>query len=538
MDKVIWMKEKSALFTLLFLLIIISCKQDKEIKAPEEKSATKFALEDMSIEDLQAKMQNGEYTSHAIVQMYMDRINEIDKNGPTLKSIIELNPDALAIADSLDKERANKKVRGPMHGIPVLIKDNIDTGDKMHTTAGSLALADNIASHDAFIVKQLREAGAIILGKTNLSEWANFRSSRSSSGWSSRGGQTKNPYILDRSPCGSSSGSGVAVSADLCVVAVGTETDGSIACPASLNGVVGIKPTVGLLSRSGIIPISKTQDTPGPFGKTVKDAVILLGAMTGVDTSDAITKESNGKNKTDYTAFLDINGLKGKRIGIDKTLLHNHEGVDALFQKALDQMKSQGAVIVEIDFMSKYQELGNKEFDIMKYEFKDGLNRYLGSSNSKMKSLEDVIKFNNQNEATAMPYFKQEIMDSSQVMGDLNSKGYKEAMTELPAIRKYLDDTMSKNKLDAFCGPASGPSWCTDLINGNHWTGYGAYGPAAMAGYPSITIPMGLVSELPIGLSFFGLAYDEPELIAIAYAYEQASKNRVTPKYIQSIVGK
>ncbi|MFZ1676236.1 MAG: amidase, partial [Saprospiraceae bacterium] len=403
---------------------------------------------------------------------------------------------------------------------------------------GSLALADNIASHDAFIIKKLREAGAIILGKTNLSEWANFRSSRSSSGWSSRGGQTKNPYILDRSPCGSSSGSGVAVAADLCVVAVGTETDGSIACPASMNGVVGIKPTVGLLSRSGIIPISKTQDTPGPFGKTVKDAVILLGAMTGVDTSDVVTKESNGKYKTDYTAFLDLNGLKGKRIGIDKTLIHNHEGVDALLQKALEQMQSQGAVIVEVEFMSNYQELGNKEFDIMKYEFKDGLNRYLKSSNSKMKSLEDIIKFNSQNEMTAMPYFKQEIMDSSQVKGDLNSKGYKDAMTELPAIRKFLDDLMSKNKLDAFCGPATGPAWCIDLITGDHFTGYGAFGPAAMAGYPSITIPMGLVSELPIGLSFFGRAYDEPALIAIAYAYEQASKNRVAPKYLQSFAPK
>jgi amidase len=538
MDKVIWMKAQPTFYTLIFLILFISCKQDKEIKVPEEKVSAKFELEGMSIEDLQAKMNSGEYTSHAIVQMYLDRINEIDKNGPALKSIIELNPDALAIADSLDKERANKKVRGPMHGIPVLIKDNIDTGDKMHTTAGSIALADNISSHDAFVVKKLREAGAIILGKTNLSEWANFRSSRSSSGWSSRGGQTKNPYILDRSPCGSSSGSGVAVSADLCVVAVGTETDGSIACPASMNGVVGIKPTVGLLSRSGIIPISKTQDTPGPFGKTVKDAVILLGAMTGVDTSDAVTKESNGKNKTDYTTFLDVNGLKGKRIGIEKSLLHNHEGVDALLQKAIDQMKSQGAIIVEVEFMSKYQEMGNKEFDIMKYEFKDGLNRYLASSNSKMKSLEDVIEFNKQNEATAMPYFRQEIMDSSQVLGDLNSKGYKEAMTELPAIRKFLDEMMAKNKLDAFCGPASGPSWCTDLINGNHWTGYGAYGPAAMAGYPSITIPMGLVSELPVGLSFFGRAYDEPVLIAIAYAYEQASKNRVAPKYLPSFAPK
>ncbi|MBK9981766.1 MAG: amidase [Saprospiraceae bacterium] len=538
MNKIIYLKEHSAFMALMFLVLIFSCKQDKTIKISDERVAAKFELEGMSVEDLQSKMQSGQYTSHAIVQMYLDRIQEIDKNGPSLNSVIEINPDALAIADSLDNERANKKVRGPMHGIPVLIKDNIDTGDKMHTTAGSLALADNISSHDAFIVKKLREAGAIILGKTNLSEWANFRSTRSSSGWSSRGGQTKNPYMLDRSPCGSSSGSGVAVAADLCVVAVGTETDGSIACPASMNGVVGIKPTVGLLSRSGIIPISKTQDTPGPFGKTVKDAAILLGVMTGIDTSDAVTKESNGKNKTDYTAFLDINGLKGKRIGVEKTLLHNHEAVDALLQKALDQMKSQGATIVEVEFMSKYQELGNKEFDIMKYEFKDGLNRYLASSNSKMKSLADVMKFDSQNEMTAMPFFKQEIMDSSQVKGDLNSKGYIEAMTELPAIRKFLDDMMTTEKLDAFCGPATGPAWCIDLITGDHWTGYGAYGPSAMAGYPSITIPMGLVSELPVGLSFFGRAYDEPGLIAIAYAYEQASKNRVAPKYLKSLVGK
>lgn len=528
------MKVASIISYMMLIIMIASCKQNPGIDVQAAKGSTRFELEGMSIDDLQQKMQSGQYTSHAIVQMYLDRIQEIDKSGPTLRSVIELNPDALAIADSLDKERADKKVRGPMHGIPVLIKDNIDTGDRMHTTAGSLALADNVASHDAFIVKKLREAGAIILGKTNLSEWANFRSTRSSSGWSSRGGQTKNPYMLDRSPCGSSSGSGVAVAADLCVVAVGTETDGSIACPASMNGVVGIKPTVGLLSRSGIIPISKTQDTPGPSGKTVKDAVILLGSMTGVDTTDVVTKESNGKNKTDYTTFLDINGLKGKRIGVEKTLLHNHEGVDTLLQKALDQMKSQGAVIIEVEFMHKYQELGNKEFEIMKYEFKDGLNRYLASSNSKMKSLEDVMQFDSQNELTAMPYFKQEIMDSSQVKGDLKSKGYSEAMTELPAIRKFLDDMMAKDKLDAFCGPATGPAWCIDLITGDHWTGYGAYGPAAMAGYPSITVPMGLVSELPVGLSFFGRAYDEPGLIAIAYAYEQASKNRVAPKYLKS----
>lgn len=526
------------IFGLLYCLLVYSCKDENKEVINTTPTEEKFALEGLSIDDLQQKMQSGEMTSHAIVQMYLDRIKMIDKSGPALNAIIELNPDALAIADSLDKERKEKKVRGPMHGIPVLLKDNIDTGDKMHTTAGSLAIADNIASQDAFIVKKLRAAGAIILGKTNLSEWANFRSSRSSSGWSSRGGQTRNPYLLDRSPCGSSSGSGVAVAADLCVVAIGTETDGSIACPASMNGVVGIKPTVGLCSRSGIIPISKTQDTPGPLCKTVKDAAILLSVMTGVDSTDVVTEESNGKSKTDYTAFLDVNGLKGKRIGVEKSLLHNHEGVDALTHKAIEQMKSQGAIIVEVEFMKKTQEWGDKEFDIMKYEFKDGLNHYLATANSKMKSIDDVIKFNKENSATAMPYFVQEIMDSSVVKEDLSSKGYAEAMKELPAVRKILDDVMSTNKLDALCGPATGPAWCIDLIAGDHWTGYGAYGPAAMGGYPSITVPMGLVSELPVGISFLGRPYDESGLLAIAYAYEQVSKNRVAPKFLTSFPAK
>jgi amidase len=500
-------------------------------------STDNFEFNEITIGELQKRMQAGELTSHAITEKYLKRIQDIDKNGPKLNSIIEINPDALSIADALDNERKNGKLRGPLHGIPVLIKDNIDTADKMQTTAGSLALEGHIAQKDSFVAKKLREAGTVILGKTNLSEWANFRSTRSSSGWSSRGGQTKNPYVLDRSPCGSSSGSAVAVSANLCVVAVGTETDGSIACPASMNGIVGIKPTVGLVSRSGIIPISASQDTAGPFARTVKDAAILLTALAEVDPDDKVTEESNGKAKQDYTQFLDINGLKGKKIGVDKTLLKHHEGIDALLKRTLDQMKNSGAEIVEVDFMNKYQELSADEFKALEYEFKDGLNKYLAAANTKVKSLQDVINFNKQNEPRAMPYFKQEIMDSSQLKAGLDSKEYMTIIGKLHGIRKFIDELLEKNKLNAICGPATGASWCIDLVNGDFWTGYGAYGPAAVAGYPSITVPMGNLNEIPIGISFISKAYDEPGLITIAYAYEQVSKNRKPPRFKKTIEG-
>ncbi len=500
-------------------------------------STDNFEFKEITIGELQKRMQAGELTSHAITEKYLKRIQDIDKNGPKLNSVIEINPDALLIADALDNERKNGKLRGPLHGIPVLIKDNIDTADKMQTTAGSLALEGHIAQRDSFVAKKLREAGAVILGKTNLSEWANFRSTRSSSGWSSRGGQTKNPYVLDRSPCGSSSGSAVAVSANLCIAAVGTETDGSIACPASMNGIVGIKPTVGLVSRSGIIPISASQDTAGPFARTVKDAAILLTALAGVDPGDKVTEESNGKAKQDYTQFLDINGLKGKKIGVDKTLLKHHEGIDALLKRTLDQMKNSGAEIVEVEFMNKYQELGGDEFKALEYEFKDGLNKYLAAGNAKVKSLQDVINFNKQNEARAMPYFKQEIMDSSQLKAGLDNKEYITTINKLHSLRKFIDELLEKNKLNALCGPATGASWCVDLVNGDFWTGYGAYGPAAVAGYPSVTVPMGNVNGIPIGISFISKAYDEPGLISIAYAYEQASKNRRVPKFKRSIEG-
>lgn len=515
-------------------LSIVSCNNSEEQKTELKNNVTaddNFEWNEITIDELQKQMQSGQTTSHAITQMYLDRIQKIDKNGPKLNSVIELNPDALAIADALDKERKKGKVRGPLHGIPVLIKDNIDTADKMQTTAGALAMEGNIAKQDAFVAKKLRDAGAVILGKTNLSEWANFRSSRSVSGWSSRGGQTKNAYVLDRSPCGSSSGSGVAVSANLCVVAIGTETDGSINCPASVNGVVGIKPTVGLVSRAGIIPISKTQDTAGPLARTVKDAAILLNAIVGIDANDPATLASNGKVKPDYTQYLDANALKGKRIGVEKKFLKHHEAIDALLLQALEQMKNLGATVVEVEFINEYNKAGGAEFEVLKYEFKDGLNKYLSTSNSKMKSLQDIINFNKHNESKAMPYFKQEILDSSQKLGGLESKEYVDALNKSTGIRKFLDDLMQKNQLNALCGPAAGASWCVDLVNGDAFSGYGSYGPAAMAGYPSISVPMGSVNDLPVGLSFISTAWDEANLIAIAYAFEQASKKRFKPSF-------
>lgn len=485
---------------------------------------------EMTVAEMQKRMQSGRLTSLALTRHYLDEIARIDKAGPKLTSVIEINPDALRIATLLDKERKSGKIRGPLHGIPVLVKDNIDTADHMKTTAGSLALLDNVASKDAFLVARLREAGAVILGKTNLSEWANFRSIRSSSGWSSRGGQTRNPYVLDRSPCGSSSGSAVAVAANLCAVAVGTETNGSIACPASMNGVVGIKPTVGLVSRSGVIPISKTQDTAGPFGRTVADAAALLGAMAGQDPADPTQHKAPQPLPADYTAFLDPGGLKGKRIGVEKTMLKKHEGIDLLLARALEQMTTAGAEIVEIEYM-KVQQLPGAESMVLQYEFKDGINRYLSTSNAKIKSLEGLIAFNSANKAKVMPYFGQELFESSQAKGDLNSKEYKEALEKINGVADALNGLLDKHRLDALCGPSTGAAWCIDVVNGDFWTGYGSYGPAALSGFPSITLPMGMLSGLPIGISFLARAYQEPELIRIAYAYEQAGRHRVAPGF-------
>jgi len=515
-------------------LSLVSCDPSPKAKSDKNPLHDDFEINELTINELQEKIKSGKLTYVKLAQLYLTRIQAIDKGGSRLNAIIELNPDALSIAEMMDNERKQGKWRGPLHGIPILIKDNIDTADKMQTTAGSLALAGNVAKNDATLVLKLREAGAVILGKTNLSEWANFRSTRSASGWSSRGGQTKNPYLLDRSPCGSSSGSAVGVSANLCAVAVGTETDGSIACPASMNGVVGIKPTVGLVSRTGIIPISKSQDTAGPLARTVTDAVLLLNAMTGADPKDEATSKNTLPVK-DYTQFLNADGLKGKRIGVEKTLLKHHEGIDKILKHALTQMEQCGATIVEVEFLNKAGELGNAELEMMKFEFKDGLNRYLSSSNSKMKSLKDVINFNTMNESTVMPYFKQEIMDSSEVKGGLNSKEYVLAISKLEKYKDYINELFRSQQLDTLCGPATGTSWCTDVINGDFWTGYGAYTPAAITGYPSITVPMGFVSELPVGISFFGKAFNESEIIAIGFAYEQISKNRKPPKFYETL---
>lgn len=506
------------------------------IKNYDEDNAFKdIDLNEVTIEELQQKMQSGELTSKSITQWYLKRIGEIDKDGPKINSVIEVNPDAETIAEELDTERKNGKVRGPLHGIPVLIKDNIDSADKMMTTAGSLALVGNIASKDAFIVKLLRQSGAVLLGKTNLSEFANFRSTHSTSAWSSRGGQTKCPYILNRNPSGSSAGSGSAAAANLCAAAIGTETDGSIVSPASVNGLVGIKPTVGLWSRSGIIPISATQDTAGPMARTVKDAAILLAALAGIDAADAVTKQSKGKAQKDYTKFLDVNGLKGKRLGIEKSFLKGNPDVVALLNKTIVLLKERGATIVEMDLLKPVYAIGQAENTILHYEFKDGLNKYLSTANAKVKSLKEVIAFNDQNEAETMPFFKQETLINSEKKGGLDSKEYRDALAKSVLSRQIIDNILQKHKLDAVCGTTNGLACCIDLINGDYDTGFSFSSPAAMAGYPHITVPMGFIHELPIGFSFFGTAYSEPELITLAYAFEQATKSRKAPKFLPQL---
>jgi len=511
-------------------------KKDVGNKKVDVDSTSVFDLDEETISSLREKLDSGKYTSEQLVELYLKRIGSIDKNGPNLNSIIEINPEAVSIARAMDDERKDDKNRGLLHGIPVVIKDNIDTADKMQTTAGAIAMEGNIAANDAFIVKKLREAGAIIIGKTNLSEWANFRSTQSSSGWSSRGGQTKNPYCLDHNPCGSSAGSGVAVAANLCVVAVGTETDGSIVCPASVNGVVGIKPTVGLVSRSGIIPISKTQDTAGPMARTVTDAAILLGVLSGIDDTDSITNESKGKSFYDYTQFLDSNALQGKRIGIEKKQQGNNQFINSLLENAIHLLKLKGAMIIEIEYVDKINAFSEAEFEVMQFEFKEGLNQYLSTAGAKVKSLKEVIAFNTANEDKAMPYFKQEILESSNLKLGLDEKTYIQALNRSHnGSKKILDTVFYENKLDAICGITMGPACSIDLIYGDRW-GYSLTMPAAASGYPHITVPGGKVYDLPVGISFFGTAYSEPKLIGIAYAYEQASKNRVKPEFKNSFL--
>lgn len=493
-----------------------------------------FPLLEASIDTLRQKMESGEYTSQSITEFYLKRIAGIDKKGPTLNAVIELNPDALAIAEHMDAERKAGKVRGPLHGIPVLVKDNINSGDKMQTTAGSLALEGHKAAKDAFIIARLRESGAVLLGKTNLSEWANFRSTRSTSGWSSRGGQTRNPYLLDRDPSGSSAGSGSAVSANLCAVAIGTETNGSVVSPSSVNGIVGIKPTVGLLSRTGIIPISATQDTAGPMARTVKDAALLLTALAGMDPEDPATLAKQNKAGIDYASALDTSGLKGKTIGIEKAALTGgHEGVAILFQEAIAVLKAQGANIVEIELQKQLSEPNSVEGLVLQYEFKDGLNKYLANAGAPVKTLADVIAFNKQNEKRAMPYFKQETLEHSDALGGLDNPQYTEALKKLLTARTIIDDILRQNGLDAIAAPTSGPACLIDLISGDYRTGSSFSGPAAMAGYPHITVPMGLVLGMPVGLSLMGTSYTEARLIRMAYAYEQATHGRRVPGLVE-----
>ncbi len=490
-----------------------------------------FDLNEVTVEELQTKMKNGELSSRAITQKYLDRIEAIDKRGPAINAVIEVNPDALSIADAMDVERKAGKIRGPLHGIPILIKDNIDTGDRMMTTAGSLALVGNIASKDSFIVAKLREAGAVLLGKTNLSEWANLRSTRSTSGWSSRGGQTKNPNVLDRNPCGSSSGTGAGVSANLSAIGIGTETDGSIIAPASFCGLVGLKPTVGLWSRSGIIPISATQDTAGPMTRTVKDAAFLLGALAGEDGADPVTLNSKGKVQPDYAVFCKTDALKGKRIGIEKSFLKGHESVVALYKEAIETLKQQGAEIMEVELVKQVDPLGAAEFLVMQYEFKDGVNKYLAGANAQVKSVADVIAFNKENEEKVMPYFKQEIMEMSEAKGGLDQKEYQDAVKTSTSARHIIDDLMKEKNLHAICSTSFGPAHCTDLVNGDQNVGFYFPPPAAMAGYPHLTVPMGYVTDLPVGLSFIAGAWQEGELIGMGYAYEQASRKRKAPAF-------
>jgi amidase len=488
-------------------------------------------LTEKSLGELQSLMERRVTTSVAVTSGYLARIRSIDKK---LNSIIQVNPDALVIAAAMDKERRAGKVRGPLHGIPIVIKDNIDTADKMKTTAGSLALVDApTPKQDAFVVEQLRKAGAVIIAKTNLSEWANFRHTASTSGWSGRGGQTHNPYILDRNACGSSSGTGAAIAANLAAVGIGTETDGSILCPSSINGLVGIKPTVGLVSRSGIIPIAASQDTAGPITRTVADTALVLSALSGVDPRDPATAGSANKGRSDYQMFLDPNGLKGARIGVARDYWGN-ASADKVMNAALEVMKKAGADLIDVKFPN-LSKIGDAEFLLLQYEFKDGLEKYLAERGSQYKTLDDLIKFNKDNAAKELQYFGQAIFESSAKKGDLTSKEYVDAKE---TCRKYareegIDKVMNDNKLDAIVAPSNAPTWTIDLINGDCFSGY-INSPAmpAVAGYPNITVPAGFARELPIGISFFGRAWSEGTLIKFAYAFEQLTKARRAPKYL------
>ena len=498
-----------------------------------------FELDEVDVAELQRSLASGGRTARSITELYLGRIEALNLQGPELRAIIEINPDALAIADELDAERAAGNVRGPLHGIPVAVKDNIDTHDRMTTTAGSLALEGSIPEQDSFVAQKLREAGAIILAKANLSEWANFRGRPSTSGWSARGGQCRNPYALDRNPCGSSAGSGVAASSNLAALTIGTETNGSIICPSSINGVVGIKPTVGLWSRSGIIPISHSQDTAGPMCRTVRDAAILLGALTGIDSRDVATSASQGNSYTDYTQFLSASGLRGARIGLARNFTGFIPRVMALFDEAVAAMRAEGAIVVDpanLDVSGLGDGLPQV---LMQYEFKANLNDYLArlGPGARVKSLADVIAFNEQNADREMPHFGQERMIASQERGLLTDAEYLSAKRTLQQASREdgIDRLIRDQGLDAIVAPTVGPGWPTDYVNGDPAGGGWSGSPAAIAGYPDITVPMGFVSGLPVGISFFGGAWSEPTLIRIAYAYERATRHRMPPTFAETL---
>ena len=517
------------IFLLAWLLtFVLACDKAKE----QNSKTNNFPFLESDINSIQKGYKEGLFSVEEVTKAHLDRIKKIDDNGPEISAIITINPEAIKIARELDKELKEGKSRGPLHGIPIVLKDNIDTHDQMETTAGSRALIGSKALKDSYVVKKLREAGAIILGKANLSEWANFRGQNSTSGWSGVNGQTKNPYVLSRNPCGSSSGSAVAVSANLSVLAIGTETNGSIVCPASANGIVGIKPTVGLISRSGIIPISFTQDTAGPMARSVEDAVICLGVLVGIDQSDSKTLNSKNPLISDYTPYLNKDGLKGKKIALYTAPMGKNRDVDSLTFKAIRLIKSKGAEIIEIDQISPV-EASKNSFQVMLYEYKDGLNKYFSSlgKDSPIKNLSELIEFN-EKDSIELRYFNQAYLKMANEKEGLNSKSYKEALSSLKRMsqKEGIDRVMDEYGLDAIISPTGSPAWKTDLINGDSYH-IGSSSNAAWSGYPNITVPMGDIHGLPVGLSFFGKAWTEPKLIEIAYSFEQESKSRIIPEF-------
>jgi amidase len=505
---------------------------------PSKSKPGKFELEELTLSGFQDGLKKGRWSIRKVVDLYLDRIEQLDRQGPTLRCVIEINPRAREMADDLDREYRAKGPRGPFHGVPILLKDNIETAGGMKTTAGSLALADFSIDRDAFITHRVRKAGAVILGKTNLSEWANFRSTHSSSGWSGRGGQTRNPYALDRNPCGSSSGSGTAVSANLCLLAVGTETDGSIVCPSSTNGIVGIKPTLGLVSRRGIVPIAHSQDTAGPMARTVWDAAALLGVLAGFDPRDPSTESGRGHLEQDYTKFLDSKGLQGARIGIVKGLGGFSPQVEKIMEDCLSVMKRQGAWLVVPVEMPTLSKLDNPELEVLLYEFKAGLNAYLASlgSDAPVRTLKDLIEFNEKTRGKEMLWFGQELFLKAEAKGPLTEPAYRKARETCLRLsqKEGIDAVMGKHRLDALVAPTGGPAWMTDCVNGDHFTG-GSSTAAAVSGYPAITVPAGFVHGLPVGITFFGRAFSEPILLRLAFTFEQATRVRRPPQFLPSL---